>query len=432
MSADPRGVVTQRVAAEFKRFPNIDATPLLVDSLDARDGGLARAIDHAIHRRWYSLSTVIAHASSRKLHKLDPPVGAVLLVATAQLLVLDRIPDHAVIHSAVEWIKTIGERPRAGGFVNAVLRKITRFRGEKIQAGSIGNPHHFVRGDGSAWEFTEPVFEDDLATQVGFSQKSWKHLTDEFGLEEATVIASNSLVEPPIIVTCPPDCTLPSSIIPHAVEGFGVVPSDVDLIDLFTLIPELRVQDPTSANALSLLTSLQPQRILDLCAGRGTKTKQLRAMFPDAMIGATEPNDARRASLLDLATDYNIEVFTPESEGPTEPFDVVLVDAPCSNSGVFARRPEAKYRYNKKTLDSVIELQRSILKEAVEVLQPRGFLLYATCSIEDSENEHQAHWLASKCGLVGCEQIRTMPSGQPSSDPTNWHDGGFATLLQAK
>jgi 16S rRNA (cytosine967-C5)-methyltransferase len=432
MSADPRGVVTQRVAAEFKRFPNIEATPLLVDALDARDGGLARAIDHAIHRRWYSLSTVIAHASSRKLHKLDPSVGAVLLVATAQLLLLDRIPDHAVIHSAVEWIKTTGGKTRAGGFVNAVLRKITRLRGEKIQVGIVGNPQHFVRGDGSAWEFTEPVFEDDIATQVGFSQKSWKHLTDEFGLEEAILLSKNSLVEPPIIVTCPPDCTLPSSVIPHSIDGFGVVPSDVDLIDLFETTPGLRVQDPTSANSLSLIASLQPKRILDLCAGRGTKTKQLRAMFPDAMIGATEPNDARRASLLDIASTFNFEVFEPESHGPTEPFDVVLVDAPCSNSGVFARRPEAKYRYNKKSLDSVIELQRSILKDAVDVLQPRGFLLYATCSIEDSENEHQAHWLVSNRALVGCEQIRTMPSGQPTSDPTNWHDGGFASLLQAK
>ena len=108
MSADLRGVVSQRIAAEFKRFPSIDPTPLLVDSLDYRDAGLARAIDHAVHRRWYSLSTVIAHASSRKLHTLDSPVGATLLVGAAQLLLLDRIPDHAVIHSAVDWIKTKG------------------------------------------------------------------------------------------------------------------------------------------------------------------------------------------------------------------------------------------------------------------------------------------------------------------------------------
>jgi len=431
MSVDLRGVVSQRVAAEFKRFPNIDPTPLLVDSLDHRDAGLARAIDHAIHRRWYSLSTVIAHASSRKLHTLDSPVGAALLVGAAQLLLLDRIPDHAAIHSAVDWIKTKGERPRAAGFVNAVLRTITRFRGEKISGCSTGNPKHFLRGDGTSWNFSESVFEDDIATQLGFSKKAWKRLLEELGQDCALEVAMNSLVEPPIIVTSPLEDSLPDSILPHELDGFGIIPPEVDLSELFKSNKNLRVQDPTSAKSLSLAASLQPRRVLDLCAGRGTKTKQLRSLFPDAMIGATEPNEGRRASLLEIAEEYSIEVFTPETEGPTEPFDLVLVDVPCSNSGVFARRPEAKYRYNKATIDSVVELQRTILSEATEVLQARGHLLYATCSIDDDENETQANWLTTKHKLYGCDQIRTLPSGHPSSDPATWHDGGFASLLQA-
>ena len=431
MSTDPRSVVTQRIAAEFKRFPNIEPTPLLVDTLDARDAGLARAIDYAIHRRWYSLSTVIASASSRNLHKLDSPVGATLLVGVAQLLLLDRIPDHAVIHNAVEWIKSKGERPRAAGFVNAVLRKITRFRGEKISKGIVGNPHHFLRGDGTAWEFTLPIFEDDIATQTGFSKKSWERLLEEYGNEQAIKIGTNSIVEPPIIVTCAPNCSLPDNIIPHSIDGFGIVPPEVTLDTLFESNPNLRVQDPTSAHSLSLAASLHPRRILDLCAGRGTKTKQLRAMFPNAMIGATEPNETRRVSLLEIADECDIEVYSQETLGPNEPFDLVLVDAPCSNSGVFARRPEAKYRYNKKNIDSVVDLQRSILLEATEVLQSRGYLLYATCSIDDVENEGQSHWLSTKQKLFGCDQIRTLPSGQPGSEPSNWHDGGYAALLQS-
>jgi 16S rRNA (cytosine967-C5)-methyltransferase len=431
MSTDPRSVVTQRISAQFKRFPNIEATPLLVDALDGRDAGLARAIDHAIHRRWYSLSTVIAQASSRNLHNLDASVGATLLVGAAQLLLLDRIPDHAVIHNAVEWIKSSGNQPRAAGFVNAVLRKITRFRGELVNKGVVGNPHHFLKGDGSAWELTLPIFEGDIATQTGFQTKAWKRLTEEHGNERAIEIAINSLAEPPIIVTSSSNTTLPDEVVPHAIDGFGVVPSEVDLNSLFDVNPTLRVQDPTSAASLSLASSLQPRRILDLCAGRGTKTKQLRSMFPDAMIGATEPNLMRRTSLLECADEFNIEVYTPDTPGPTEPFDFILVDAPCSNSGVFARRPEAKYRYNTKTINSVVELQKTILIEACEVLQTRGHLLYATCSIEDIENEGQAHWLTTKQKLYGCDQIRTLPSGQPGSEPTAWHDGGYATLLQA-
>ena len=431
MENAPRSVVTQRIAAEFKRFPNIEQTPLFVENLDARDASLARAIDHAIHRRWYSLSTVIAQASSRNLHNLDAPVGATLLVGTAQILLLDRIPDHAVIHDAVEWIKSSGNQPRAAGFVNAVLRKITRFRGEKIAIGTAGNPNHFLKGDGSAWDLTLPIFEDDVATQTGFSQLSWKRLQDEFGIDAAKDIALNSIVEPPIIVTCPSQSTLPECVIPHRIDGFGIVPPEIDLSTIFASTPNLRVQDPTSAASLSLASSLQPNRILDLCAGRGTKTKQLRSMFPSAMIGATEPNDIRRTSLLEISDEYDIEVFTPDASGPNEPFDLVLVDAPCSNSGVFARRPEAKYRSNKKSLESVVDLQRSILKEAVEVLQTRGHLLYTTCSIDDIENKGQANWLSTKQKLNGCDQIEVLPSGQPGSNPITWHDGGYATLLQS-
>jgi 16S rRNA (cytosine967-C5)-methyltransferase len=311
------------------------------------------------------------------------------------------------------------------------LRTITRIRGEKIPAGIVGTPNHFLREDGSAWELTEQIFEDDIATQTGFSRKSWDLLVKEHGQELAVKIATNSIVEPPIIVTCPPRSSMPTSVIPHSIQGFGVVPPSVEIANIFALHSDIRVQDPTSAKALSLAASLEPLRILDLCAGRGTKTKQLRSMFPDAFIGATEPNDMRRTSLLEIADEYNIDVYIPNSSGPSEPFDLILVDVPCSNSGVFARRPEAKYRYNSKSINSVVELQQSILKEAMAVLQPRGHLLYATCSVERVENESQTNWLIMKQKLALRNDVQTLPSGQPNSDPTKWHDGGYCSLLQA-
>ena len=429
MSTEPRSVVTKRIAAQFKRFPSVDITPLLVDSLDSRDAGLARAIDHAIHRRWYSLAEIISHASNRKLHTLDANVGATLLVATAQLLLLDKIPDHAVIHNAVEWIKTTGSHPRAAGFVNAVLRTITRLRSNKIEKGELGNGCHFLRGDGSAWELHEPVFKDNKASQVGFSQKVWKRIQEEFGDELANTIALNSLVEPPIIVTTEGK-SLPECLLPTQNNAFKIVPDTVSLSEILSEDTTIRVQDRTSAASLSLTNGLHPRRILDVCAGRGTKTKQLRGLFPQAMIGATEPNEHRRSSLLAVAKDFDIHVYTQDSEGPSEPFDLVVVDVPCSNSGVFARRPEAKYRYTKKNIDSVIELQREIVTEALEVLGKGGYILYATCSIDDAENEGQAQWLASKKYLQQIQELRTLPSGAPGSDPATWHDGGYAVLLQ--
>jgi 16S rRNA (cytosine967-C5)-methyltransferase len=429
--SDARHVVTQRICSEFKRFPDIGIKPLDVSSLDPREASLARAIDHAIHRRWISLTTLIGHASDRIVHKLDAPVGATLLVATAQLMLLDRIPDHAVINCAVDWVRKNGH-PRATGFVNAVLRNITRLRKEIIEKAIAGEADHFLRSDGSAWKLTEPVFKDSIDYQTGFPRKSWKRLVGEFGEKNATTIAIGSLAEAPIIVTVPEGNELPSDIQPHEEPQFGVVPQGVDIASLFFAQQNLRAQDPTSANALALIADLNPKRILDLCAGRGTKTKQLRTLFPDAMIAATEPNEVRRAFLEEIAVPLNINVYTSGEDGPTEPFDLVVVDAPCSNSGVFSRRPEARYRYDKKHIDSLVDLQQEILQDGRSILENKGYLLYATCSIDPAENTSQVEWLIQHQRLELVSEKTTMPSGYPGSDPTKWHDGGFAALLQAR
>jgi 16S rRNA (cytosine967-C5)-methyltransferase len=150
------------------------------------------------------------------------------------------------------------------------------------------------------------------------------------------------------------------------------------------------------------------------------------------MIGATEPNDARRESLQKTAEEFDISVYTPNGDGPTEPFDLVVADVPCSNSGVFSRRPEAKYRYDDRHIESLVELQRSILRDGVAVLNSGGFFLYATCSIDREENGSQVAWMKSKRLLSLVDQISTVPSGSPKSNPAQWYDGGFAALLQLK
>lgn len=428
--ADARDVVTRRIASEFKRFPDIGFHKLDVAELSGRDATLARAIDHAIRRRWVTLSTVIKHASKRNTQELDASVGAALLVATSQLLQLDRIPDHAVINCAVDWVKNQGKRAKAAGFVNAVLRKITRFRGTLITSGVLGKANHFIRSDGRAWELTENIFHDGIASQTGFLKSSWDHLVEEQGEKVAAKIALCSIAEPPLIVALTQTDKLPSGITPHEDLRFGVVQDGIDLDSLFSQSPSLRVQDPTSAGSLYLAKDLQPKRILDVCAGRGTKTKQLRALFPDAMIGATEPNTQRRSSLMAVADEIDVKVYSSDTDGPNELFDLVVVDTPCSNSGVFARRPEARLRYYGENLKSLIDLQRKILRESIPMIEKKGHLLYATCSVDHVENNGQVQWMAMKHQMKKCIDTFTLPSGRPGSDPTTWHDGGFAALLQ--
>lgn len=427
---DARGVACANIAKAFKRFPDLDPPSLACDDLDQRDASLARAIDRAVRRRWLTLVAVIEHASNRPFVTLEPAVAASLLVGTAQLLLFDRLPDHAVIDCTVEWVRHGGKRPRATGFVNAVLRKVVKLRGSLEQTGEIANECHLPRSDGSWWYLTAPVFKT-IAPQFGFSKKIWQRVEKQLGDEQARLFAQNAIAEPPLIVTSE---TLPECVIPHEQHNFGVVPTSLgmNVADLIEQSDGLRVQDPTSGTSLSLLRWMEqtPQRILDLCAGRGTKTKQLRTLFPNAMIGATEPNDVRRASLQEIAGEFDFTVYVPDGDGPTEPFDLIVADVPCSNSGVFARRPEAKYRYDEKYIASLVELQQSIIRDGVAVLHKGGYFLYATCSVDREENGSQVAWMKRKRHLSLIEQSSTMPCGSPKTEPTSWHDGGFAALLQ--
>ena len=86
---------------------------------------------------------------------------------------------------------------------------------------------------------------------------------------------------------------------------------------------------------------------------------------------------------------------------------------------------------NDKSVSSLLELQQSILGEAMRVLRPKGYVLYATCSLDPDENINQVDWLIKKWGLNLCEQIESFPSCVPGFDAATWHDGGFAALLQA-
>mgnify|MGYP001258540724 CR=1 FL=1 len=429
MPPTARSIVTQRIASLYKKFPDFEFTPLLVDGLTERDAALARAIDHAILRRWLSLTTLIDHATDRNVRQLDSTVGATLLVAAAQLMLMDRIPDHAIIHNAVEWLKTESKHSRATGFVNAVLRKIVKLRGKLVSKYDLNNPAHFIRKDGTAFELTVSIFKEGIGQQAGFESPSWSLLCSTLGEEKARHIALNSLVEAPKIVTIPQGMFLPEGITPHSKPLCGILENNIDIALLLKKYPNARIQDPTPMESLEICKMLRPKRILDVCAGRGTKTKQLRSMFPDAFIGATEPNDKRRESLCSISKELGITVYQQGVSGPNEPFDLVVVDVPCSNSGVFARRPEAKYRYKQNKIDSLVALQREILNDSFQILHERGHLIYTTCSIDHRENEEQKNWLIKNKKLKCISSMLTLPNNTPGECPSNWHDGGFSAMF---
>ena len=128
-SHNARAVVTTRVMQRARKFPLLFPSPLGVDGIEDRDLALAHAIDQAVARRWLTLVTVLQAKLDRPWARVEAPVQATLLVGAAQLLLMERVPDHAVINEAVDWIKP--RRAKAAAMVNAVLRRVAELRGEK-------------------------------------------------------------------------------------------------------------------------------------------------------------------------------------------------------------------------------------------------------------------------------------------------------------
>ncbi len=439
-----REVVMARLADRARRFPDLGPEPFEPDLHDPRDRALARAIDQAVSRRWLTLTAVLETRLERPFSDLDPRVAAALLAGAAQLLLLDRLPDHAVIHEAVAWTRGAGPRlARSAGLVNAVLRRVAELRcgeGPTTQGAPGAWPRDVLPlEDGRSRLLRESVFAEDplarLAEQTSCPPGLLQRWTELFGAQRTAALAAHGLVVPPIIVTGvgTGDVVAGATLRPHEEPGFAIFEGVwADLERLLSERPELRVQDPASAAPVAATGGLMPDLIVDLCAGRGTKTRQAAQLHPQARVIATDESP-QRVDCLRQTFEGHDQVLVIEPGALLEwagRADLVIVDPPCSNTAVLARRVEARYRATPATLEKLVDLQRRILVEALRTLGDHGHLLLATCSLEPQENEQQVAWLERWHRLRARRRVTTWPAGWPGGPASAYHDGAFFALME--
>ncbi|MDX2132467.1 MAG: transcription antitermination factor NusB [Planctomycetota bacterium] len=424
-------------------FPDLPLAPPDTSELDARDAALAHAIAGAVTRRFLTLETVIHAFLRTPLRDAPPAVQAALLTGAAQLLFLDRVPAHAAIGESVEYAKAAA--PRVSGVVNAVLRNLAR---ELTDAPEPADPHDpdpalIPIGDGRARRTRRPLLPAEnparLAASCSLPLPVLHRWARQFGRDRATDLALHTLVSPPVIVNArhAPRPPAHAAFLPHDEPGMLVwTGSDGrDLGAALAQSPGTWVQDPASSSPVELARlHVDPagvRTVLDLCAGQGTKTRQLAACFPDARVIATDVDDARRAELRRVAATLpNCEVVEPDAPALGRVrADLIVLDVPCSNSAVFPRRPEAKYRWGADQLARLAKIQREIIAHAGELASPGCTLLYATCSLDTEENEDQAHH-ATNAGWQMLRDDRRTPRGVPGDPPRGYADGSYAALLR--
>jgi 16S rRNA (cytosine967-C5)-methyltransferase len=414
MSRTARDAANQAISQAAARFPEIPPIEPDLVGLSEADARLADAITRLTLRRWLTLEFLINRFSKRPVKALQPAVQASLLTGTAQLIFMNRLPDYAVVDQAIRSVRKSGN-PDATGLVNAVLRKIAELTAKAESAFAPGRDL-LPDGEDGAVRLNAAVMPsiDNLLTYISVAtsiplplMQAW---FKAYGREQACEIALHSITQPGVLINEGATSRLYS-------------PEEGLLKDVLAAHPDWTVQDPTAAEAVRQTALLNPQRIYDACAGRGTKSKQLALLHPDATVVAWDPNDTRRE---DLQRIKGIQVRQPESG---ERFDLVVLDVPCSNTGVLARRPAARYRYTLKNLRSLIELQQQIIDQAMIHLAGDGYLLYSTCSIDPSENQEQAKYIQQQAGdrLQKVVENLTLPGG---FGPTS-RDGGYHVLLKS-
>jgi 16S rRNA (cytosine967-C5)-methyltransferase len=369
--------------------------------LSAPDRALLQAILFGVlrHRR-----VLDAWIGKLRKGKLDADTRDILRVGLCQILILN-IPDHAAVNETVEAGKT-SVRP----LINAVLRKAISERKELLEQ------------------------LDEMSPAVLHSHPDWlfKRWGKAFGKPKAIAIMEwdNQPAETFFRLNplAPTDAEIPGTPLDHAPGYFkleGKIPS--------RLLAEgsLYIQDPATRHCVEMLDPKPGERILDACAAPGGKAFLIASTMGGGKgLVCTDSNEKRIPRLEENLGRLGIEadeVSTHDWRKPAperfhQAFDAILLDVPCSNTGVIRRRVDVRWRLQAPEIENLIDIQREILRNALPCLKPGGRIVYSTCSIEDSENIDLVTEFAEEHGLRLEKSIQITPVEHGT-------DGAFAARL---
>jgi 16S rRNA (cytosine967-C5)-methyltransferase len=421
-----------------------------------------------------AIDTAIATFSGRPVKRIQGKLLNIIRIGTYELIFCASTEQYAIVNEAVLNAKAAGEAKQSG-FVNAVLRQITRHISNRRipldeSDASCTLPQTSITGcqfdtaflpdrQESSAEYFSTVFSlpewliadwlADPCLRRGSLPPCKRGVTPaKAGVgEESTrqiCFASNRrpsvYIRPNRLRTTIEDL---AEKLAAAEIGFEIA-GDTEMLRIksprdVTQLPGFSeglftIQDITASQVVKMLNPQPGWMILDLCAAPGTKTTQLAEVTGEAKIIATDIDNRRlemvkeniaRLGMKSVDVVPYEELLNSKFSIQNSKFDCVLLDVPCSNTGVLARRVEARYRISPEAIKELAAKQGKLLRTAAEMVKPGGKICYSTCSIQKTENsELIENFLKENQNFTLESEQLTLPSAEGFD-----HDGGYAAIL---
>ncbi len=350
--------------------------------LSGRDAAFVSALFYGTLERQTTLDAILARFQTAG-KKTSPFVTQVLRTGAYQILYLDRVPDAAAVHEAVELVRHSREA-RAAGFVNAVLRRVAQAGKDLIQ-------------------FSTDTPED---LSVAYSCPLWlvQNLLADYGRALTQGYLAACLEPAPVYLRVNTQKTTAAAL-QKELTALGLEPQET-LLETALALPKLGnllqtslytdglffVEDLASQLSVEVLDPRPGERMLDLCAAPGGKS--FAAALRMENTGTVVSCDLHRARVALIAEGRNrlgLTAVAPTvndatAGAPDGSFQKVLCDVPCSGFGIIRRKPDIKYK-NPDTLKGLPALQLQILERGAAAVAPGGVLQYSTCTLRRSENQ---------------------------------------------
>ncbi|MBN2302584.1 MAG: 16S rRNA (cytosine(967)-C(5))-methyltransferase RsmB [Lentisphaerae bacterium] len=358
----------------------------------------------------------------------SPIVVPFLLVGIYQIFFMDSVPAHSAVDETVKAVKADRNAKHASGFVNALLRRVLR---------ELDN----IRTE---------LANQALGVRMSHPDVLLKRWLLRFGDEKTNELCSWNNSRPEISIRPNMIRTNTASLLnmlnaegiaarfhPNTSDEFIMLPRGHAIASLPGFNEGLfSVQDPSTAFAVKLLDPQPGEHILDACAAPGGKTILIaERLAGNGAVIATDSSDERllllqnNAARMGFANVRTARVNASDKESMQalcieHKFDRILLDVPCTNTGVLRRRPDARWRFSEIKLRELTHLQRNILNATSGFVRAGGTIVYSTCSLEPEEgSELIADWTSNNPGFALTSEISIFP-------PESQTDGIYAAALR--